>query len=64
MSFGEKLKKARMEAGYTQEELAGKLAVSRAAIAKWESDRGMPDIGNLKVLAALMLFSSSNWLSL
>ena len=54
MSFGEKLKKARMEAGYTQEELAGKLAVSRAAIAKWESDRGMPDIGNLKVLAATL----------
>lgn len=54
MSFGEKLKKARIEAGYTQEELAGKLAVSRAAIAKWESDRGMPDIGNLKVLAGAL----------
>jgi transcriptional regulator with XRE-family HTH domain len=51
MTFGEKLKKARIEAGYTQNELANKLAVSRAAIAKWESDRGMPDVTNLKAIA-------------
>jgi transcriptional regulator with XRE-family HTH domain len=44
MTFGEKLKKARMEAGYTQNELANKLSVSRAAIAKWESDRGMSPV--------------------
>jgi transcriptional regulator with XRE-family HTH domain len=51
MTFGEKLKKARTEAGYTQNELANKLTVSRAAIAKWESDRGMPDVTNLKAIA-------------
>ena len=51
MTFGEKLRKARLGAGYTQEELASKLMVSRAAIAKWESDRGMPDVANLKALA-------------
>jgi transcriptional regulator with XRE-family HTH domain len=51
MTFGEKLKKARIEAGYTQNELANKLTVSRAAIAKWESDRGMPDVTNLKAIA-------------
>jgi transcriptional regulator with XRE-family HTH domain len=51
MTFGEKLKKARMEAGYTQNALANKLMVSRAAIAKWESDRGMPDVTNLKAIA-------------
>ena len=50
MTFGEKLKKARLEAGYTQEELASKLTISRAAVAKWESDRGMPDVSNLKAL--------------
>lgn len=48
MTFGEKLRKARLEAGYTQEELASKLIISRAAVAKWESDRGMPDVKNLK----------------
>ena len=45
------LKKARLEAGYTQEELAARLTISRAAVAKWESDRGMPDVSNLKALA-------------
>lgn len=54
MTFGEKLKKARIEAGYTQDELANKLAVSRAAIAKWESDRGMPDVTNLKGIAEVL----------
>ena len=51
MTFGEKLKKARLVAGYTQEELASMLTISRAAVAKWESDRGMPDVSNLKALA-------------
>lgn len=51
MTFGEKLKQARLEAGYTQEELANTMTVSRAAIAKWESDRGMPDMANLKAIA-------------
>lgn len=54
MTFGEKLKSARLDAGYTQEELASRLAISRAAVAKWESDRGMPDVTNLKALAAAL----------
>ena len=54
MTFGEKLKNARLEAGYTQEELASRLTISRAAIAKWESDRGMPDVANLKALAVVL----------
>jgi transcriptional regulator with XRE-family HTH domain len=57
MTFGEKLKNARMEAGYTQNALANKLTVSRAAIAKWESDRGMPDVANLKAIAAALRVS-------
>lgn len=44
MTFGESFKEARAKAGYTQDELAQKLAVSRSAVAKWESDRGMPDV--------------------
>ncbi len=54
MTFGEKLKKARVETGYTQEELANILTVSRAAIAKWESGRGMPDVANLKIMAGAL----------
>jgi transcriptional regulator with XRE-family HTH domain len=33
------------------------LAVSRAAIAKWESDRGMPDVTNLKAIAEALSVS-------
>jgi transcriptional regulator with XRE-family HTH domain len=53
MTFGEKLKKARIEAGYTQNELANKLTVSRAAIAKWESDLSFPDVNSLPKLAEI-----------
>ena len=51
MTFGEKLKTARKEAGYSQEQLADLLMVSRSAVAKWESDKGMPDIGNLRAIS-------------
>ena len=54
MTFGEKLKEARKEAGLSQEQFAEKMSVSRSAIAKWESDKGMPDVNNLKVLAQLL----------
>lgn len=54
ITLGEKLKLARKNAGLTQEQLAGKLLVSRQAIAKWEADRGMPDIENLKRLSKLL----------
>lgn len=51
MTFGEKLKEARLRAKMSQEELSLKVNVSRAAIAKWETDRGMPDVQNLKLLS-------------
>lgn len=54
MTFGEKLKSARKAAGLTQEQLADKLLVSRQAITKWESDKGMPDIENLRRLSKLL----------
>ncbi len=54
MTIGEKLKEARKNAGLTQEQLADKLMVSRAAVAKWETDKGTPDIENLKAIAAYL----------
>lgn len=61
MTLGEKLREARRQFGWSQEELAGKLYVTRAAIAKWETDGGIPDMPNLKVLAALLQVSI-DWL--
>ncbi|MGG3822658.1 helix-turn-helix transcriptional regulator [Geobacillus thermodenitrificans] len=46
MTLGEKIKKARIEAGLSQEQLSEKLGVSRSAVAKWESGKGLPDIDN------------------
>lgn len=49
--FGEKLKALRKKNNLTQEQLAEKLSVSRQAIAKWETDAGLPDIENMKNIA-------------
>jgi len=54
MTFGEKLQDARKRTGLSQEQLAEKLSVSRSAVAKWENDKGMPDIDNLKAIAQLL----------
>ncbi len=57
MTLGEKLREARKEAKLSQEEFAEKVGVSRSAVAKWESDRGIPDVENLKVIASLVNIS-------
>lgn len=51
MEFNEKLQQLRTNENLTQEELAEKLYVSRAAISKWESGRGYPSIDSLKAIA-------------
>ncbi len=54
MNLGEKIKEARKQCGLSQEQLAEKMAVSRSAVAKWESNIGLPDVDNLKTLATLL----------
>ena len=54
MTLGEKIKDARKQCGLSQEQLAEKMSVSRSAIAKWETDKGLPDIDNLKALAGFL----------
>lgn len=44
MTIGEKIKQLRSEKGLSQEKLAERLNVSRSAIAKWETDGGIPEI--------------------
>lgn len=51
MNFGDKLKEIRVGQKLSQEQLAEKIGVSRQAITKWETNRGMPDIENMITLA-------------
>lgn len=54
MTLGEKIKEARKQCGLTQEQLAEKMLLARSTIAKWESNKGLPDVENLKTLAQLL----------
>ena len=53
MTFAEKLKNIRKQAGMSQEQLAEKLGVSRQAVTKWETDAGIPDMENIMAVSAL-----------
>lgn len=53
MDFGDKLKQYRIKEGLSQEQLAEKIGVSRQAITKWETKRGLPDVENMIILAEL-----------
>jgi len=50
MSLGDKIKQLRTKNGMTQEDLAGKLFITRNAISKWETNKGFPNIDSLKEL--------------
>lgn len=52
--LGQYIAKRRKYMGLTQEELAEKVGVSKSAIAKWETDRGLPDRDNLKRLSVVI----------
>ena len=47
MTIGESIMKRRKDLGLSQEELAGKLLVSRQTISLWEKDQTQPTIDNL-----------------
>lgn len=53
MTLGENLQKLRREAGLSQEEVAGRLFVSRQSVSKWENGQAEPGVENLKALADL-----------
>ena len=63
MEFHEKLQQLRKQKGLTQEQLAEHLYVSRAAVSKWESGRGYPNIDSLKAIAAFYSITIDELLS-
>ena len=63
MELNEKLQELRKNKGLTQEELAAALYVSRTAVSKWESGRGLPSIDSLKQISAFFDVSIDDLLS-
>ncbi|MBD5534922.1 MAG: helix-turn-helix transcriptional regulator [Lachnospiraceae bacterium] len=53
MNFSEKLKEIRKKEGISQEQLAEKMGVTRQAITKWETGKGLPDVENMVIIAEI-----------
>ena len=53
MDIAERLQKLRKKAGYSQEQVAEMLGLSRQAVSKWESGQGKPEIDNVVKLTEI-----------
>lgn len=53
MTFGEKLQMLRKEKGWTQEDLASQIGISRQALSKWELGSATADTENVIALSKL-----------
>ena len=53
MSIAERLQDLRKKAGYSQEQVAEMMGISRQAISKWESGQGNPEIDNVVKLTEI-----------
>lgn len=60
-NFAEKLKKARMQIGFTQNEVASETNISRATLANYEIGRTRPDLETLGILIDFYQIDA-NWL--
>ena len=63
MELSEKIQKLRKEHNLTQEQFAEKLFVSRTAVSKWETGRGMPSMESLQMIARLFRITLDELLS-
>ena len=53
MTLSDKIIKLRKENGWSQEELAERLNVSRQAISRWENGTALPDAQNILQISKL-----------
>ena len=58
MSFGENLQKLRKQKGWSQEELAEKLELTRQTVSKWELEQSTPDLDYIIALSDLFQVST------
>ena len=60
---GNTIKRLREKKGITQKQLADMLAVSDKTVSKWETGKGLPDIGIIKELAEALQVSIAELLT-
>lgn len=53
MDIADRLQELRKKAGYSQEQVAEMLGLSRQAVSKWESGQGKPEIDNIVKLTVI-----------
>lgn len=53
MTLGQKIKKLRIDKGYTQKDLADQLNVTFQTVSKWEGDINEPDLATIRQMAKL-----------
>ena len=53
MNMADRIQSLRKTKGFSQEELADKIGVSRQAVSKWESEQSIPDIEKIIVMSDL-----------
>ena len=58
MDISEKILQLRKAKGFTQEELAEKLNVSRQSVSKWESGQSVPELEKLVTLCEVFQVSA------
>lgn len=63
MTFGETMQKLRKEAGWSQEECAERLGVSRQAISKWERDQSLPELEKMLRIGQIFGVSVDSFLA-
>ena len=60
MDISERLQELRKKEGYSQEQVAEMLGLSRQAISKWESGQGKPEIDNIIKLTEIYNVSADD----
>ena len=58
MILAEKIMHLRKKNGWSQEELAGKLNVSRQSVSKWESAMSVPDLDKILLMSEIFEVST------
>ena len=61
MSLSEKILMLRKQKGWSQEELAEQLGVSRQSVSKWESGTSLPDLNRILDLSRLFSVSQTSF---